>query len=575
MSRTKEAEEGEQEQEEPDRPEPLAHALAQAGFNLRYIAPKWTWNLSLDGRWEPKETDSERLGFHKKLEYVEKTVKASPLSLGARMGSTWSPSRGRTYDAWVRYQYRHDEGDNETTSLTLFSGSSTQDGFSYYHEEPMMEEHTVSLGGGTRHEFGSARRVLLSSFSVERKLNWKYNQWLVFKTDQLIEEGPENEREAVSWIYRITPRNNDLNFTAQVHFRDSLLRGPADIVLDPGIRFYTQHDTDLNSGATLDLDELSRSQQEVWRDSLRIRERFDFLTFRAEPYVAGDLAWKKLRVHIDYGLQLYGRRLNGDEHWQPMKMRKVYPLGNGSVSWQVGEKHRLSLDNTLSVSHPDYFKVCWYERTGGYLNQLYRGNEELLSTCTRKYGLGYDFKTGRFLARTNVSMTRKVNEIDQTWTNEEIEGRMYRVFTWINAADSWTFGASQRLDWEGQILSANLVLGYNQTLRTVRETGAAKKTFDWNLSAGAAVHPGDGWDIGADIRYQSKIETFFALFDQYCVLNARVQKRFRTVSLFLEGRDLLDNERTTSFSSADHVEIWEETVRANRRLFILGLTWNF
>ena len=172
-------------------------------------------------------------------------------------------------------------------------------------------------------------------------------------------------------------------------------------------------------------------------------------------------------------------------------------------------------------------------------------------------------------------MTRKVDEIDQTWSNEEIEGRLYKVFTWLNAADSWTFGASERLDWDGQVLTARLSLGYNQTLRTVRKTRATKKTYDWNLSSGATLHLGAGWDLGADIRYQSKVETFFSLFDQYCVLNARVQKRFRTVSLFLEGRDLLDDERTTSFESADHLEAWVERVRANRRLVVLGMNWNF
>ncbi len=258
-----------------------------------------------------------------------------------------------------------------------------------------------------------------------------------------------------------------------------------------------------------------------------------------------------------------------------MQWRNIYPVGNGTVTWQINPRHGLSLENTLSVSHPDYFKICWYERTGGYLNQLYRGNEELLSTSTDKYALAYEFKPKRFRTRTTLAMTRKINEIDQTWSNQEIEGRLYKVFTWLNAADSWTFGATERLEWEGKIVTARMELTYNQTLRSVRETGATKRTFDWNLTSGVTIRPGAGWEISTDTRYQSKVQTFFSLFDQYCVFNARVQKKLQKVTVYLEGRDLLDGVRTTTFESADHKEMWEERVRNNRRLIILGVNWSF
>ena len=55
------------------------------------------------------------------------------------------------------------------------------------------------------------------------------------------------------------------------------------------------------------------------------------------------------------------------------------------------------------MSHPDYLKICWYDRTAGYLDQLYRGNEQLFSPTTYLYGLEYEFKYKRFLSQTNVS----------------------------------------------------------------------------------------------------------------------------------------------------------------------------
>lgn len=110
----------------------------------------------------------------------------------------------------------------------------------------------------------------------------------------------------------------------------------------------------------------------------------------------------------------------------------------------MAPRHSLNLSNQMSVSHPDYIKICWYDRTAGYLDQLYRGNEQLLSPMTRRYTLAYEFKAKRFLSNTSFSFTRVDNEIDQTWTNEEIEGRQYKVFRWLNAADSWAGAGPSR-----------------------------------------------------------------------------------------------------------------------------------
>ena len=62
---------------------------------------------------------------------------------------------------------------------------------------------------------------------------------------------------------------------------------------------------------------------------------------------------------------------------------------------------------------------------------------------------------------------------------------------------------------------------------------------------------------------------------EYCKLNAHIQKDFKHVTLYLEGRDLLDQPMETSFLSEELQEFWVEEVRSNRRIFILGAKWNF
>lgn len=97
----------------------------------------------------------------------------------------------------------------------------------------------------------------------------------------------------------------------------------------------------------------------------------------------------------------------------------------------------------------------------------------------------------------------------------------------------------------------------------------------WSGSVDLSAGPGKGWSIGADARYQSKVATFFTIFKQYCELNVRIQKDFKKFTLYLQGKDLLDQTRETSFESEELQEFWIEQVRGNRRIYVLGAKWKF
>ena len=81
--------------------------------------------------------------------------------------------------------------------------------------------------------------------------------------------------------------------------------------------------------------------------------------------------------------------------------------------------------------------------------------------------------------------------------------------------------------------------------------------------------------MGVNAKYQSKVATFFTIFKEYCELNANIQKEFKHFTLYLEGRDLLDQPAETSFESEELQEFWVEEVRSNRRIFVLGARWKF
>ena len=102
-----------------------------------------------------------------------------------------------------------------------------------------------------------------------------------------------------------------------------------------------------------------------------------------------------------------------------------------------------------------------------------------------------------------------------------------------------------------------------------------KESTDWRLTADVAAHLPKGWTLSTDIKYQSAVATFFALFNQYCTMNMRAQKEFKRFIVSLEARDLLDMPVEAQYISEDETEAWIEKTLHNRRIILLGFSWKF
>ena len=571
---------GGMEGSEVNENKPMLHSLVQGVFQLNYKTPKFSWSTKIDGKWEPKTTDNSRMAYKdQKVEIVYKAASTKPLSAGIRSDFVWTPSTERNYSTWILYQYKNDHAYNN--SMTVNGDEEAAKKFSYYSEIPIMNEHKLGTGFKSHRSMDGGRSILQSSLSFQVTGNQKVNNWIVFKSGEgAASDGKGTalniyDVDGYAWQYRITPSNFDFNLDGDIHLQRTVLDAASQLKLTPGLRVFTRHTLDENSGATRINITTQEDVKEIWRDSTRLRENFNYLIVRAEPYLVADFHWKDVEAHADYACQVFSRRLSDDTHWQPLRIKGVYPVGKAHVKWNISPMHTLSLRNEMSVSHPDYLKICWYDRTAGYLDQLYRGNEQLKSPQTRLYGLDYELKYKRFVSKTGISYKKVVDEIDQTWSNKEIEGREYKVFEWLNSADSHTLGLSQSLGWRGKVITANASISYNQSWRTAKSNGAIKKSFDWKLTGNVTANLGKGWSMGADAKYQSKVATFFTIFKQYCELNAFVQKDFKKFTLYLQGRHLLDQPVGTSFQSEETQEFWIEEVRNNRRIFVLGARWKF
>ena len=582
----------------------LGHILTQGDLGLDYKSDKFTWTTSVKGKWEPKSSDNSRLNFSRSgddrldVDLVYKTVKTRPLELSVRSDFGWKPSQDRNYSAWISYKYGNDKARNVSNSL---SGTMHMDGSqarhyyesprefvdgltlddmdshlaSCYFEVPRQNGHTLGVGAKGEWRLGS-KSLLQGSFSVSTNSSRRHTTWSVFKTSGSVPDDIDvidAFREGNAWLYRITPNTFALDYTADVHFQRTVRDDGVSIRWTPGVRVLGNRSLDHNSGSSLS--DIRPDGSYVWKDSLRLRENFDFISLVTEPYVKAEYRGKKVEISADYAASFYFCRLSDDERSDPLSLVSVYPVGNARLAWDISENHRLVVTHQVSAEYPDFLKVCWYDRTGGYADQLFRGNSDLISSQSSRYGFNYELKHKYFRYTTANDVTRTLNEIDRTWFNEEIEGRLYKVFHWVNADDSWAFGTAHRLGWEGRWLKAGTGVEFKMARRVAKSDGTVKDASGWVLSADAEASLGKGWTVSADTEYRSKTATFFTSSDEYWDLGVRVKKTFRDVTLYFDGRDLLDHSRRTTFESTEGEKFWVDIARENRRLFLLGFKWNF
>ena len=566
----------------------LGHALVQGDVSVRYRTKAFSWVTVTKGQWEPKTSDVTRLGYtpdspaEMETEMIYKTEKKNPLRLSLRSDFTWKPSSSSNYAAWITYEYRYDHGRNVSNTLKskLSPEHDPLQQVKCSYESPLQNQHL--MGTGLRAEWLLGEKSLLqSSCTLSTTSNIKHTTWSLFTTKNTDPDDPHNQnideeeafRRGEATLYRITPRNIDLDFEADIHLRRNVLQGKKKFNWTPGLKIKGNHSSDENSGATLT--DIDAQGNYVWKDSLRLRETFNYLELIPQAYIAGEFTGEKIEVSFNYGLQFPFRRLNDDTRQQPLASHGVYPVGNARFTWVISKVHRLSVTHNLEANHPDYLKICWYDRSGGYADQLYRGKEDLLATQRSRYGIVYELKYKSFRFRTNNSVSRRINETDRPWHKETIDGREYKVFEWINSADSWSFGTTNRIGWENKWLTAGIEVEYNQSRRTAKEDGAIKNSSDWSLKGDLDIKIAKGWSIRSNVKYQSGVSTLYSEMKEYWMLDARIQKKFKKVTLFLDGKDLLDSPRESTYTSSNGKESWVDYYRYNRRLILLGIQWNF
>ncbi|MCR4824754.1 MAG: outer membrane beta-barrel family protein [Bacteroidales bacterium] len=548
------------------------HGLGSGSVWVQYDKPAFMWKTTVNGQYERNSEDSFRFEFDledpdvKDFRTDRKTMQSTLWNLGVKSEFKWTPVPGQCYEAWLQYGY----DDKISTNTVMHEEDIQDDVTSLSIEVPDHRGHKASQGFSSYHELGSNRLTLLSEVLLEESWIKDDIHWTV--TDSF---DATDYIKSMDTSCSFMPRSRNYSLRANLHLRDTVLTGSRSRgMVDPGVRTRVDAGHDLYGGSKRRTLEELLLLNTVPQDSSEFAQHFKSRILTVEPYVATTWVLGPFTVSADYGLRFYSRAVSDAVTSTRKAASWAYVVGRSSLDWKLSEQHTLSLSSTMDVSQPATTQLLWEFRQGSDLSTLVIGNPELKACRNRSYVLSHKSSVRRFSTTLEAGFTRSLDEIDRTFLKMIIKDGEYKVFSWVNSSDSWAFRLYELLGWEGDIVRAHVGIQYNQIRRWKKDDGKQIDSHNWRTWADARVVFGRGWVVAADALYRSRVNTVYTSIDDYWTLNFRIEKNFRKWSLYLEGRDLLDNLFETSYLSADGLSGWTVMDYKNWRMIVLGFKWN-
>ena len=535
----------------------LTHVRGEAALQLGYRSPKFSFSTQMKGQWTGKGTLFDRCSVtgQEKLDLKYRRTELRQPSGSWRSDFQWKPSERSQFTTFVLYQIERDKTHGESFDYKMDLEKDETEDYRFSLEERHHWKHTVQTGWRSTHNWPDRRLTLLTQFDGTTRLHKRHSVW---------EEQAMNRSRS----YLLTPQSDYHEGKAMILLRNDDFLGVPTLRAEGGLQVRSAYTEDRNAGMT-------QIAPDVWRDSVRLKERFNHLALWIEPGVNADYQPGNWHLRAEGVLQWYGEQLTDERHFRDIAWEKPIPVGRVLTEWTPSKMHTVSVIVSHAVKQPTYVQRCWYERQDANANQLFRGNPALEASHNQEINLIYTFRHEHFNASSQTRMTYRTNEVEQTFTNETIDGRQYKVFTWLNTAFGETFSQVITAGWAGKVFSANSRINYVQKLQQSATNDREVRTHHWEFSADASCRPGNGWLFSARGAYVGDVQTLYTLLQGYCSLNASIEKAFKKVTVFVEGRDLLDQPVEKSFSSADLSEVWSQTEYLNRRVFLAGFTWAF
>jgi len=543
----------------------FSNTMGNLSFKLGYQRPKFFINLSGDAFADYNITNKTGFNFnfnegHEKLT-ADTTIpenKSRKGSLKIDGGFILSKNDKLTFDLSQALLYS--ELENTTISIDFIQAEKA---LQYTDENGNRYLDTYNTKLNWQHLFIKPGRKLDVGLSFrydedERSTIWERGRGI-------LDEDMEPVEQEIEKVYRITPYyiDNYINFGAK--YTDPNFSSVENLNMDFSVDVQIKKDIDKYRAANL--------IKEEWIDSVRYRETFDYLSVKVDPTVNASYKTKNFNFKCRFTPEVYSDRLNDDNHISRLEKASVSPLGNLSMEWTENKHHLVKASCERGISRPDYLQMCWFQRPGAYSNELMEGNVDLLPCSSIGYGLLYKYSLKNFSISGEVRNTMRDKMIEKTYHNEEIDGRMYRVYTWINSGHSNTTSASIDAKFNGKKLKAELV-GTMNWFFGVNNLNVERRSNDYTIRGNISYDFKKGFYAKVTGRYNSAIIRNYSKTTEYIGCDARIGKKFKKVEIYLDGRDLFENTIETETYSEDMYEGRLEALNLNRRCILLGVKVN-
>jgi len=477
----------------------------------------------------------------------------------AGFGLDWRPSSNDKYGLDYKFSFNHAEPSNwiaSTGPIDDVLGAA----FSQELANNYTRSHDVSFS--YQHIYNKPGRDLQITGSASFLDNGNCSNWTVGD----ITGEKKREKRIDLRQYRMNPSTDNAEYKLGATFTDKRFAGVDGLDLKFLLNTKFKLLNDHTRGANLVNGE--------WKDSTSIREDFCYRTFTLTPSVKVNFKRGFYKLDATLSPELFSQKLDsgtkiGDISKTPLAF--TCSINNTFEPWNG---HRFTLNYGRSISRPGYLQVCWFLRPGSQdSNELYQGNQDLMPAITNKIKGGYNFTYKRFSATLSLGYTNKNKKIEKTYSNKEIDGREYRVYTWINGGMSNETNTSLNLSWNGERFHFG-VEGYYNFFRGLSSKGSESRSNDYGVTTDVEYNV-KSWVFRMDSAYQSDVERSYVSLASRLVTNARISKQIGRFNIYLDGKDLFDMPIVTTTMSEDESEYRYEETHFNRRLFVLGVDFSF
>ena len=564
----------------------LNHLEGNGNLWLGYKAKNYDWRLSLTGKY--KDVDGEKEVFDIDLEVgddptlttTSTDTNEKPFNLTARYDFNWRRPDKSAYSLWTLYDYEH--RDYENSSLGEVSYMSSTEMFFGRIQQKKDVSHRMSVGYHGTTQLNAPGWVLSSNADVsllKRKVNdaWRlYNQYVGYFDD--------TPPDTLGW--EMIPDYTDYAVNAGLELTDTVYsRQTSRLVLGGGLRFKGEgerflHEAEMGN----DLEDAQSEKQEATG-----------FRFFVEPFLSASWRSGKWSVNAEYGLRLYHMNTTentghaaqlyryldmGVEPLTGSSFSHFTPLVNGraKLTYTFSKHHSLSLANSISNRLPSNQQaVLCYVQTDEF-NKVFLGNPDLKPEVRILFTLDHTLTYGPFSATTGVSAERTNDLMESSLFRSKVGSRVVTTRTMQNDADASIYKLSETLVWNNKWLKASATIwkhwAHHQGIGSIRGGREVDdQNWGWNLNARADF--GQGWAMATNFSFVGENKTIASQTNRmWQSSTVSIEKRFGPVTLYLNASRLVDPSYQIKRYNSDGDEIYNNIIRSNNRIVMLGCRWS-